>query len=355
MISTILNIQIPGNTLPFSLPRSNMNVAPTRQSFGQPDQYLPSFQNRGAEPLGEDFSSLLQGLEENFGGRNPLMELLELTARMLVLLCGGSASPSLSTSSPPQMPTGPHSASSPLSQIAGDFLGGEKDATSKAASSLKTGLKNSSRPALSALSGLAPKSSGQGTPLLDATSPSPPSEKPAGTNLRSQNAAQPVDAPITSSQANRSAKNYDSVIDQFDVANNPRYAQRDSNGDGVTDTFCNIFVSDVTRAMGAEIPHWWQGRELNANATCDWLQNEGAKFGWKKVSEQQAQDLANQGKPVVVTLKNGGGIGHVGMVRPGENSNGPALAQSGATNVNKAHVRDNNTFGNSDAIYYAHS
>jgi hypothetical protein len=32
--------------------------------------------------------------------------------------------------------------------------------------------------------------------------------------------------------------------------------------------------------------------------------------------------------------------GHIGVVRPGDMHNGPALAQAGTTNVNYAHVYD---------------
>lgn len=177
----------------------------------------------------------------------------------------------------------------------------------------------------------------------------PPSGPIAPTSdLRNTNGAKPIDAPKQSQEGARSAQNYNAVIDQFDVERNPRYAQRNGN------TYCNIFVSDVTRAMGAEIPHWWQGKEMNANATCDWLKDNGSQFGWKPVSAADAQALANQGKPVVATWKNQGGIGHVGVIRPGEiNSNGPALSQAGAKNVNNTHVK--NTFGSKAVVYYAHA
>ena len=61
---------------------------------------------------------------------------------------------------------------------------------------------------------------------------------------------------------NRSAANYNAVLDQFSVGNNPRYARRNGN------TYCNIFVWDATRAMGAEIPHWvdQQGRPAEVGA-----------------------------------------------------------------------------------------
>jgi peptidoglycan hydrolase-like protein with peptidoglycan-binding domain len=175
------------------------------------------------------------------------------------------------------------------------------------------------------------------------------------------NAAQPTNPPLRGSPSQRNRSTYDNVINQFAVGNNGRYTPRDSSGDGVRDTFCNIFVWDVTRAMGAEIPHWvnnsgnpvgvGQGRELSANGTVDWLHQNGNRHGWKKVSAQEAQQLANQGHPAVAVWKNQGGIGHVAVVRPGEvTSQGPAIAQAGGRNFNKGHVKD--SFGNAPVEYW---
>ena len=176
----------------------------------------------------------------------------------------------------------------------------------------------------------------------------PPPPVAASSNLRNTQGWVPTDAPVKSDPSNRSAQNYAAVIDQFDVENNPRYTPRDGN------TWCNIFLWDVTRAMGAEIPHYWQGRELDANATADWLREHGREYGWTPISEAGAQAAANEGKPVVVAWKNPGGIGHVGIVRPGEaNANGPALAQAGSRNLNNGHVRD--TFGQAEVVYYVHA
>jgi hypothetical protein len=68
------------------------------------------------------------------------------------------------------------------------------------------------------------------------------------------------------------------VINQFAVENNARYLPVPNHGL----TFCNIFSCDVTRAMGAEIPHWVKGtsyvilfsaaaQELSVNATVSWM------------------------------------------------------------------------------------
>jgi hypothetical protein len=168
---------------------------------------------------------------------------------------------------------------------------------------------------------------------------------PATKNMRNTNAALPVDARLTNAPGKRSAENYNKVIDQFDVAKNPRYAKRNGN------TYCNIFASDVTRAMGAEIPHYAlnsQGKtvELDANATNKWLNGPAAKReGWRPVTAAEAQSYANKGIPAVASWYNKGSIGHIGVIRPERStetitSRGPRMAQAGSTNFNSGHVKD---------------
>jgi predicted chitinase/murein DD-endopeptidase MepM/ murein hydrolase activator NlpD len=178
------------------------------------------------------------------------------------------------------------------------------------------------------------------------------SAAPGTTNV---NAWIPVDAPLKGDPSNRNAETYADVIDQFAVGSNPRHLPRDGN------TYCNIFAWDVTKAMGAEIPHWVdgagnpmpanQGREMDANAGHLWLQNQGPQHGWREVSAQEAQALANQGHPAVASWYNPGGIGHIAVVRPGElTSRGPATAQAGGTNFSNGHMRDG--FGNAQPRYF---
>src|SRR5438067_1564270 len=83
----------------------------------------------------------------------------------------------------------------------------------------------------------------------------------------------PTSPPLTNGSDNRSAANYAAVVKQFDVANNGRYTP---NQQGKGETYCNIFLWDVTRALACEVPHWVDadgnpsavgiGKELNANA-----------------------------------------------------------------------------------------
>ena len=169
----------------------------------------------------------------------------------------------------------------------------------------------------------------------------------------------PIDAPLQNQPGQRDPHRYDQVLNQFGVGSNPRYRPRGGN------TYCNIFVWDATRAMGAEIPHWVDQRgrparvgapgawEMDANDTDRWLNNQGAAAGWRKVSASEAQRHANSGAPAVVSWRNPGGIGHIGMVRPGAiNARGPALAQAGSRNFNDGHVADG--FGRRRVSYWIH-
>lgn len=180
----------------------------------------------------------------------------------------------------------------------------------------------------------------------------------------------PANPPLTNDAGNRSAQQYDAVIDQFDVTRNSRYAPY-RNG---SDTYCNIYVWDVTRAMGAEIPHYIHPQtgdmlgypppkgalETTANRLYDWLQNHGERYGWIQVDEATAQLAANAGQPAVTVLKNPTGHGHVQMIRPSDNNDfdpqkGVAVAQAGSRLVDYAHNATLfNTDKRSQMRYYIH-
>jgi hypothetical protein len=148
---------------------------------------------------------------------------------------------------------------------------------------------------------------------------------------------------------------YNKIIDQFQVATENRYLPKNNL------TYCNIFVWDVTSAMGREIPHWVnkdsgepvaygssqfnqlykQGKvqELNANMTFEWLAKHGGQYGWKQVTGEEAQAAANQGIPAVAVWKNpnASASGHIAVVRPFDagkptGKNGIYIAQAGASN-----------------------
>jgi hypothetical protein len=123
------------------------------------------------------------------------------------------------------------------------------------------------------------------------------------------------------------------VCAQFDVEHAGRYAVRDMNGDGRSETFCNIYVWDATTALKAEVPHWVGKSELNANAVIDWLAWYGSAQGWLETGKADALAYARRGCPVVVCWKNvTGGSGHVAMMLPPHDTE-PRIAQAGRRNL----------------------
>lgn len=154
---------------------------------------------------------------------------------------------------------------------------------------------------------------------------------------------------------NRSAAALNNVISQFRVESAERYRPY-RNGN----TYCNIFVWDVTRALGCEIPHYVERQsgdpryypnvdgayELDANGVCDWLRRRGDEHGWQEITAEAAQQYANAGYPVVAAWHNGGnGAGHVQMVCPSKSggydpARGVAVAQAGNRNFTYAHIKD---------------
>ncbi len=175
-------------------------------------------------------------------------------------------------------------------------------------------------------------------------------------NITGTGASKPI-IPFIFNNGARSAANYDTVINQFDVVNNPRYAKRDNNNDGVKETFCNIFAWDVTLAMNAEVPHWVRNdtnepyiydtsisysentlvaHEMSANSVAVWLNRFGSYYGWTLLtSAKAAQASANLGKPTTGVWRNSGGIGHIVIVRPNLSGDGEVhIAQAGSSNYN---------------------
>lgn len=180
----------------------------------------------------------------------------------------------------------------------------------------------------------------------------------------------PVSPGITGDSSIRTPERYACVINQFGVETNPRYAV---NQKGRGDTYCNIFVWDVTSAMNAEIPHYYNAKtgepmkrgdenasEMNANAMFDWLKEHGGEYGWREVTAGEAQNLANSGRPVVTALKRPGAHGHVQVVRPSKDGafngeKGVTVAQAGSNLTNCSYISD--LLGSSSlskVSYFAH-
>ena len=132
--------------------------------------------------------------------------------------------------------------------------------------------------------------------------------------------------------ANRSPEAFLTVINHYHVddPDNGRYKPTDEH------TFCNFYLWDVTNAFGIGIPHYDENNGLmTANKTFDYLENRENRANWGHFTDlSYAQELANQGVPVVVAVKNHtGGSGHVGILFPNHENDGKThLVQAGRIN-----------------------
>jgi len=159
----------------------------------------------------------------------------------------------------------------------------------------------------------------------------------------------PTTPAVTSSLGDRSPELYRSVIDQFSVETAERYRPF---RDGCT--YCNIFMWDVTSAMGAEIPHYTDpatgepmyypdvkgANSMGAIATDEWLRAHGEAYGWREVDAETAQMHANEGKPAVTSA---GSLGHVQVICPSRDGGfdpvrGVTIAQAGRIVSNYTHI-----------------
>jgi len=135
-------------------------------------------------------------------------------------------------------------------------------------------------------------------------------------------------------------------------------------------THCSAFVAAFAKKVGVYIlrpPR--HGQVLLANAQNEWLAQEGADYGWRRVSGAvEAQSLANAGELVVASYRNHNDDkpGHIAIIRPAALSradieaDGPMAIQAGT--VNSAAIRVRLGFSghvhawNDDEIaYYAHA
>lgn len=147
--------------------------------------------------------------------------------------------------------------------------------------------------------------------------------------------AYPVFAPLTGGTSLRGAALLEAIVAQFEVDSAERYRPRDVTGDGQSETFCNLYLNDVTRALGCEIPRVWpvgaDWKQLRANDQRDWLVGAG-RYGWSSCSESDARVAAEFGKVAVAAWKNptAGRSGHVAILVPSHGSRETAVSQAGA-------------------------
>lgn len=121
-----------------------------------------------------------------------------------------------------------------------------------------------------------------------------------------------VQAPLQSREGKRSREVLENVIRQFGVTVNPRYDE-EAPGKGRG----HIFVWDVSRAMNCEIPHFVGAKELTLAQTCDWVRHEGPMRQWKRLTADEAVEVANSGK-LVIALPRETRTKHLAIVAPQE-------------------------------------
>jgi hypothetical protein len=123
----------------------------------------------------------------------------------------------------------------------------------------------------------------------------------------------------------RSKEALRNVLESFHVETAEKYRRRDITGDGLPETFCNVFVHDVLASLEAPVPL------LLANALVVWFKELGPAKGWRMVDAHQAEALINEGHPVVACWANPRGHGHVAIGSPSGES-GLHVAQAGSIN-----------------------
>lgn len=141
------------------------------------------------------------------------------------------------------------------------------------------------------------------------------------------------------------------VIKQLDVVKSKRYQP------GAGKTYCNIFVTDVCRAMGFAPGHWvntsgdpdvqsTKNMELSANHLVEWLHHHGERYGWLPSERDAALDAAERGHLVIVAWKNPSGkSGHVAILLPEG-----TIAQAGKKNFVGYTIREG--FGTLPVEYF---
>lgn len=128
---------------------------------------------------------------------------------------------------------------------------------------------------------------------------------------------------FTSKVGERTKDAYDKAFKQFAIGFNPRYQE-----DGPGKPRGHIYVWDVSRAMGCEIPHFVGARELSLGQTVDWLRHEGPMRQWHKVSESDSLRWAELGM-LVVAIPRDSKIKQMAIVVPQPEIELPLLTGAG--------------------------
>ncbi len=147
------------------------------------------------------------------------------------------------------------------------------------------------------------------------------------------------------------------------VPNGPVYTNAASH------THCSAFAASAAEKLGIYLLHPPEhSATLLANAQQEWLFGKGTNQGWMPVkSPVEAQQLANQGRLVVVTCKNPDPKrpGHIAIVRPSTKADqlilaeGPDIIQAGAHNYTRTTTKEGfknhpGAFEKNELFYFYH-
>lgn len=123
------------------------------------------------------------------------------------------------------------------------------------------------------------------------------------------------------------------AVSQVNPELNPELQRRDVTGDGIPETFCNVFIRLVLAILGLVIP------PLLANDLLKWFAGPGADEGWARCTKGEAALRAELGFPTVGVWRNPSGThGHVVLVVPAIGGTGIHTAQAGARNWSNAPI-----------------
>lgn len=101
-------------------------------------------------------------------------------------------------------------------------------------------------------------------------------------------------------------------------------------------TWCNLFIADVTRALGCPIPF------VRANQQAEYLAGlDGARDGWLELTGPTRHiigiDQAERGFPTVAVWSYEKGHGHIAILVPGEPGK-MCVAQAGSSNFSSGPI-----------------
>ena len=152
----------------------------------------------------------------------------------------------------------------------------------------------------------------------------------------------------TSSPSNRSPMLLLSILAEHQLRGVGRYEQRDVDGDGKRETWCNVHSCDVAEAMGVVLP-----RGKRANELVLWLSSLGGDFGWEKTTAHVARAAADEGMAAFVAWYNPNyGPGHIAPLQPSLGVEGLWCSNVGAFNALRTPV--SRAFGSLHVDFFVH-